>query len=146
MTDAPELRAGDADRDKTITLLREAFAEGRLTQGEFDDRMTKAQEAKTFGELDVLTSDLPAPPPPPPLAPARVERPDPGSKTSTKAGLKAAWGSWLGVAILMNVIYIASGITSDSGFGGYWPIWVWGPWGAAMLIATLSGWGRDSTD
>ena len=56
----PWIRASDADRDRTTALLREHHAAGRLTAEEFHDRMDKALEAKTVGELDELLADLPA--------------------------------------------------------------------------------------
>jgi len=56
----PRIRASDADRDRTAALLREHHAAGRLTAEEFADRMDKALEAKTMGELDELLADLPA--------------------------------------------------------------------------------------
>ena len=54
-----EFRAGDADRDATISELREAYAEGRLLPEEFNDRLDRAQEAKTFADLRAVTADLP---------------------------------------------------------------------------------------
>lgn len=60
MTDTPALRASDADRERTIGLLREHTASGRLTLEEFTERMTAAYEATTTAELDVLAQDLPA--------------------------------------------------------------------------------------
>jgi hypothetical protein len=54
------IRASDADRDRAAALLREHHAVGRLTAEEFHDRMEKALEAKTLGELDELLADLPA--------------------------------------------------------------------------------------
>ena len=56
----PRIRASDADRDRTAALLREHHAAGRLTVEEFAERMDKALEAKTVGELDELLADLPA--------------------------------------------------------------------------------------
>jgi Domain of unknown function (DUF1707) len=56
----PRIRASDADRDRVAALLREHHAAGRLTAEEFHDRMDKALEAKTLGELDELLADLPA--------------------------------------------------------------------------------------
>ena len=56
----PALRASDADRDQAVARLREGAAEGRLTLEEFTERMTSAFEARTHGELDELTRDLPA--------------------------------------------------------------------------------------
>ncbi|WP_194915555.1 DUF1707 SHOCT-like domain-containing protein [Catenulispora rubra] len=55
----PDMRAGDADRERLVEQLREHHAAGRLTLDEFDERMTKAYSAKTYGELRTLTRDLP---------------------------------------------------------------------------------------
>ena len=52
-------RVADADRDRTVTLLREHVVEGRLTLDEFSERMGAALEAKTRGELDTVMADLP---------------------------------------------------------------------------------------
>jgi hypothetical protein len=41
-------------------LLREHHAAGRLTAEEFHERMDRALEARTLGELDELLADLPA--------------------------------------------------------------------------------------
>jgi len=48
------------DRDRVTSLLREHHAAGRLTAEEFHDRMERALDAKTLGELDELLADLPA--------------------------------------------------------------------------------------
>jgi len=56
----PRIRAADADRDRVAALLREHHAAGRLTAEEFHDRMEKAMDARTLGELDELMADLPA--------------------------------------------------------------------------------------
>jgi hypothetical protein len=55
------LRAADRDRDDVAQILREQYAEGRLTMEEYDERSTAAVHAKTMGELRALTADLPAP-------------------------------------------------------------------------------------
>jgi hypothetical protein len=55
------LRAADRDRDDVAQILREQYAEGRLTMEEYDERSTSAVHAKTMGELRALTADLPAP-------------------------------------------------------------------------------------
>lgn len=54
------IRASDADRDRVSERLREAVAEGRLTQGEHEDRIDALYRAKTVGELAEITHDLPA--------------------------------------------------------------------------------------
>jgi len=56
----PALRVGDRDRDAVAHRLQDAFAEGRLDDDEFDQRMRAALTARVSTELDVLTADLPA--------------------------------------------------------------------------------------
>ena len=51
-------RASHADRDRVIYLLRAAFAHGRLTKNEFDERLAHALAARTYAELAALTTDL----------------------------------------------------------------------------------------
>jgi hypothetical protein len=55
-------RASDADRECVVTILRESFAEGRLDLDEFDDRISAAYAARTWGDLLDLTADLPKQP------------------------------------------------------------------------------------
>src|SRR3954453_17605975 len=52
------LRASDADRDQVAEVLSAAFAEGRLTREEYDERVDALLKAKTFDELVGLTRDL----------------------------------------------------------------------------------------
>src|SRR5512133_4016024 len=62
------LRASDADRDQVATLLSTAYAEGRLTREEHDERIGELMAAKTFDDLIPLTRDLVIVGPPAPLA------------------------------------------------------------------------------
>jgi hypothetical protein len=55
----PALRASDAGRDAAVQRLQGAFAEGRLDDAEFDQRMRAALGARTHGDLDALLTDLP---------------------------------------------------------------------------------------
>lgn len=52
------IRASDADRDQVVELLHRAYAEGRLSLEEHQDRTEIALAAKTFDELNGLTTDL----------------------------------------------------------------------------------------
>jgi uncharacterized membrane protein len=54
------MRASSADRERAVDVLKAGFAEGRLTQDEYNDRMGQAYSARTYGELATLTADLPA--------------------------------------------------------------------------------------
>ncbi|GAA3828572.1 DUF1707 and DUF4190 domain-containing protein [Streptomyces chiangmaiensis] len=55
----PSLLASHADRERAVDVLRAGYAEGRLGQPEFDDRVTRAYAARTLGELALLVADLP---------------------------------------------------------------------------------------
>jgi Domain of unknown function (DUF1707) len=61
MTDRP-IRASDQERESVVSVLRDAFADGRLTYDEFQDRMAAGYAARTWTELRELTSDLPVQP------------------------------------------------------------------------------------
>jgi DUF1707 SHOCT-like domain len=52
------LRASDADRELVATLLSTAYAEGRLTREEHDERLDQLMAAKTFDDLIPITRDL----------------------------------------------------------------------------------------
>jgi len=53
------LRVSDAERQAVTDRLAEHFADGRLDQAEFDDRVGQAMNAKTRADLSGLFSDLP---------------------------------------------------------------------------------------
>jgi hypothetical protein len=53
------LRASDAEREHTVTLLRHGFTDGRLSQDELVERAAAAYAARTTAELSDLTIDLP---------------------------------------------------------------------------------------
>ncbi|WP_223249044.1 DUF1707 SHOCT-like domain-containing protein [Williamsia muralis] len=53
------LRASDADRNFVHDILSSAMSSGHLSPVEYEERAAKAVAAKTFGELDELTDDLP---------------------------------------------------------------------------------------
>ena len=56
----PNVRVSDAERDRTVNLLREHVVVGRVTLDEFSDRMGLALEARTRGDLDTAMANLPA--------------------------------------------------------------------------------------
>ena len=57
------LRFGDDERNNAVELLSEHLTEGRLTQTEFNDRLSIALQAKTTEEIEQLFEDLPGPNP-----------------------------------------------------------------------------------
>ena len=109
--DAPgALRASNAERDVVAGKLQDAFAEGRLDDDEFDQRMRAALTAKTQAELDVLLTDLPAvadhgagPP-----APSRSVQP--GRLAVAYKGVVRRAGRWRVPDRYTTVVYKGSGL------------------------------------
>ena len=56
------MRASDADREKVADILRDAYAEGRLTRVEHEERLAETYQAMTYGDLIPVMRDLPVPP------------------------------------------------------------------------------------
>ncbi|WP_369880214.1 DUF1707 and DUF4190 domain-containing protein [Kitasatospora sp. CB02891] len=56
------MRAAHADRERTVDVLKAAYAEGRLTAAEYEHRMASAHQAATYGQLSSLVGDLPSGP------------------------------------------------------------------------------------
>jgi VIT1/CCC1 family predicted Fe2+/Mn2+ transporter len=60
---APEppanVRCSDADRERTVAVLRNEAVVGRLSTDELSTRLDKAFAAKTMGDLRALIADLP---------------------------------------------------------------------------------------
>jgi hypothetical protein len=61
MTDG-SMRASDTEREHVVSLLRDAYSEGRITLDEFTDRTADAYAARTWDDLRSLTVDLPVEP------------------------------------------------------------------------------------
>ncbi|HEV2254129.1 MAG TPA: DUF1707 and DUF4190 domain-containing protein [Streptosporangiaceae bacterium] len=76
------MRASSADRERAVDVLKAGFAEGRLTQDEYNDRMGRAYAARTYGELASLTADLPAGASPLPAWPVPAYQPPPSGTNS----------------------------------------------------------------
>ena len=136
----PHLRAADTDRAAVAAVLGEHMAAGRLTLDEYDERLTRAYAARTFGELDELTADLPA------LDTARP--PEPAERAAPVTGCGAgAWGqdtgahswrSWVTTALIVIGVWAMISLASWE-LLYFWPVWVIGPWGAVLLAQTLKG-------
>lgn len=116
------MRTSTADRERAIDVLKAAFAEGRLDQHEYADRVGLVYTSRTYGELAALTADLPIGPlgtlppaqgqpmampvafvPSPPPEPLR--RPGPPARPQTNGTAVAAFFFALGG-------YVTDGITA----------------------------------
>ncbi|MEV5594844.1 DUF1707 and DUF4190 domain-containing protein [Streptomyces sp. NPDC052496] len=58
------MRASHADRERAVDVLKAGFAEGRLPQQEYEQRIGRAYQAQTHAELQLLVADLPQGPVP----------------------------------------------------------------------------------
>jgi hypothetical protein len=106
---AGHLRASDADRDRAVSALSEAFQDGRITREEFEHRSAQALSARTGHELTELVGDLSSAssPAPPAAVPERVRL---IATWSAMAGSAAAAIS-LGAVALSNVLSPAPALT-----------------------------------
>ncbi len=55
------IRAADADRETALEALREAYADGRLDRGEYEQRSGAALEVRLLGQFVPLLEDLEPP-------------------------------------------------------------------------------------
>jgi hypothetical protein len=146
----PHLRAADADRAAVATVLGQHMSAGRLTLDEYDERLSRAYAAKTYGELAELTADLPASVPPPRPAPqpaagpARPPAPAAGLHGCGASSDEHPWRSWATTSLIVLVIWAATSLASWE-LLYFWPVWVIGPWGAVLLARTITGRDDDRT-
>jgi hypothetical protein len=138
MSGDPKVRASDADRERTVALLREHHAVGRLTAEEFSERVDKAFAARTLGDLEVLLADLPAIDlyqlpaagirPAPPGALRRrggpgLNRRGPGAFLPDQP---TSWITWMAATSLLLLVWFGIGLATG-GVG-------WLPWFLLIII------------
>jgi hypothetical protein len=101
-------RASDQERDAVLQRVQQAFAEGRLDDAEFDERMRATLVARTHADLDALVTDLPAQAPVP-GPPAEAGRPGPGRLAiALKSPIRRA-GRWRVPDRYTTLVYKGSG-------------------------------------
>ena len=135
--DLTAMRASDHDRQQVVDRLRAGLGDGRLTMEEYVERMGRALQAVTYGDLAPLDADLPAA--------ARVAQPHPAAPAAPAAAccgglpavLKVLWTIWL-AAVSVNVVVWALVSATHGQLAYPWPLWVAGPYGA-LLAAVSAG-------
>ncbi|MGY1601958.1 DUF1707 SHOCT-like domain-containing protein [Geodermatophilus sp. SYSU D00815] len=143
----PRMRAADKDREAVVRRLGEHMAAGRLTVAEYEERSARAVAAKTYGDLAVLTSDLPSTEPTRPAAPVASQRPGHAGPCGAGAwsghpwgwgsSTRAAWSSWSATAVIVLTVWLITSLASGA-LLYFWPMWVIGPWGAVLLAQSLT--------
>ncbi|RIV38749.1 DUF1707 SHOCT-like domain-containing protein [Micromonospora radicis] len=141
------MRAADSDRQATAERLRVALDEGRLDLHEYDERLRRTYAARTYAELDDLVEDLP---PAGAVVPAAAtvpgQRSDAGSAPAVSAAgrgvtarwLVEVWEPWLKTVGIVTAIWAATSLAAGDALY-FWPGWVAGPWGAVVLVRTVTG-------
>ncbi|MEU7613094.1 DUF1707 domain-containing protein [Micromonospora sp. NPDC049204] len=144
------MRAADADRAAVAERLRVALDEGRLDLHEYDERLQRAYAARTYAELEALLTDLPpvTPTQSSVLAPASVGGPavSPLAGQPDQVPTGDATARWLGevwlpylkvIAIVVAIWAVTSVLSKQLLY--FWPGWVAGPWGAVLVVRTVTG-------
>jgi hypothetical protein len=141
MSDTLKMRASDRDRQEVVNRLRAAVEDGRLKMDEYMDRMGHAYQAVTYADLAPLCADLGASgsmaepkAAPPATAPSAVAARQ-GLLCGSPVVLRVLWAIWL-TAVSINVVVwaLVSGTTGHLIYP--WPLWVAGPFGAALLAVS----------
>jgi hypothetical protein len=137
----PEMRASDADRDRVAGALREHCAQGRLTVDELNQRLDATYVARTLGELEQVTKDLPEEDLDyRPIAAHQRARSAPARRSGGglyRTGLRTAWATYATVNLICFTVWL---IVAATGGGLYpWFLWVAGPWGAVLLAGQVMG-------
>ena len=119
---APVRRISDDERQRVVDRLRDAAGRGLLDLDELGDRIGAVYEAKTFGELDPITADLPAPAPPKDGPKVRHRRPLVLEDDEFRSHLM----TYSLVMALLFVIWLAAGAHFP------WPFIVAAAWGIGL--------------
>ena len=95
------LRASHADREQVIDTLKTAFADGRLDKDELDARVGQTLAARSYGELAMVTADIPAL-----LAGAHL----PGERSRPRSSNAVRWGAagFITPALIAAAFVVAS--------------------------------------
>ena len=96
------MRSAQADREQAVTVLKAAYAQGRLTKDELEARVSQAFESRTYAELAALTADIPADAPIP-AGSAAAGSAEAGPPRSTPARTMAKAAGRSGICLLAAV-------------------------------------------
>jgi hypothetical protein len=120
-----DLRVSDADRERALSELGEAFRAGRITADEFDQRAGQALRARIGNELTALLADLPLAGP----SAACTTVPEPASHA-------VAVRSFMGASALCASLLFAKAVTFAVTPSHVW-IGTAGPAAIAVLLVGL---------
>lgn len=112
------MRASDADREAVRAVLAGAYADGRVTREEYDDRLSILFASRALGELPTLVADL-VPPDGSPATPVPLPQADLRTRGARKwrRDVEESFAAFLFPSVICTVIWIAF---SSSSF--FWPM------------------------
>ena|SRR5437763_7500532 len=108
-----QVRVGDGERERAVQRLRGAYADGRLSSEEFEERLSLAFAAQTRRDLQRLTRDLP--------------RDRDMRERAGRAAFRWHAATYLTVNGGLVVSWLATG-------GPFWPAGSIGPWGGWLAL------------
>jgi hypothetical protein len=112
-----QIRVSDEERERSVDTLRDHYADGRLSSDELEERVERAYQARTRGELDALMRDLPS---------GRGRR----TRERLAKANRDAWRAHLTSYVGVNGGLV--GIWAATGGGEFWPVWSIAWWGVAL--------------
>jgi hypothetical protein len=108
--------ASDADRERAIDLLKTAFVHGVLTKDELAVRTGHALNARTYGQLAIITGDLAAEASSPAKPAKSAKTATSATTTPTRRRLNKKVVAWGACAIVLPPVL---GATFLSYYGGF---------------------------
>jgi hypothetical protein len=133
-----DMRVSDADRNVVQDRLRRAHEIGQLDLAEFDERVKSVWAARTSGELQRITADLPAPPSEPGRRPMF-------SDTDGGTAMRVLTIIWASLAAVNLVVWGLIAVSTGT-FVYPWWLWVAVPPGVALGVLYVAGIGRPPRD
>jgi hypothetical protein len=100
------MRAGHADREQVIDVLKAAFVQGRLSRDELDERVSGVFASRTFADLAAVIADIPASPWPAAAPPLRRPAPAPARPSVRKVALTCG-AAVLAAELLLFLLVLA---------------------------------------
>jgi hypothetical protein len=134
---SPSLRAANDDRKRVTDWLQAQYVAGRLTSQELEDRIGQALAARTMGDLEALTADLP--PIQTPAAPRSAPESPRGRRHHRRHGAEKGFGAHATSYVLVMAFLVTIWLLTTPG-GYFWPMWPMLGWGIGLAshgLATL---------
>jgi hypothetical protein len=133
-----DMRVSDAERNKVQDQLKRAHDAGQLDLNEFDDRIQSVWAARTRGQLEKVTADLPnLPVPRAPGARAPAFTDTPGG-----IAMRVLTIIWASLTVVNLAVWGMISLTTAHLLYPWWA-WVAIPPGAVLAVLYTAGIGRQ---